>query len=132
MARSKSALGATEMEVLRYVSDHAPLSVAEVAAHFARTTGHARTTILTMMERLRRKGYLTREHTEGVYRYSPRMAKQVLLRGLVKTFIDTTLAGSVSPFVAYLAEEGPVSEQDLDQLKHLVRKLERDRKGDGK
>lgn len=129
---AKSTLGSTEIEVLRYLGDHHPLSVGDVAAHFAETSGQARTTILTMMERLRKKGYLTRKQAGGVYQYSPKVPKRVLLRELVRKFVDTTLAGSVSPFVAYLSESGPVSDQDLDQLKQLVRDLEEGKKRGGK
>src|SRR4051812_35581498 len=129
MADPKAALGSTEIEILRYLGDHPPLSVGDVAERFARTTGQARTTILTIMERLRKKGYLIREQIGGVYRYSPKVPKHDLLRGLVKTFVDTTLAGSVSPFVAYLSEGAPVSDEDLNQLKRLVRDLEQGRIG---
>lgn len=132
MAEPLASLGSTEIEVLRYLGDHSALSVGEVADHFAQTSGQARTTILTIMERLRRKGYLVRKRVKGVYQYSVKVAKQELLRGLVKSFVDTALAGSVSPFVAYLSESGPVSEQDLEHLKRLVRDLEQQRKDRGK
>ncbi len=82
------------------------------------------------MERLRKKGYLTRRQIKGVYRYSPKIAKHDLLRGLVKNFVDTTLGGSVSPFVAYLSESGPVSQDDLEILKRLVQDVENQRKGE--
>jgi predicted transcriptional regulator len=129
MSQRKTALGATEIEVLRYLADHAASTVGEVADHFAQASGQARTTILTIMERLRAKGYLGRKQVDGVYRYSVKGAKSDLLRGLVKSFVDKTLGGSLSPVVAYLAEEGPVSDDDLAQLKQLVRDLERTRKG---
>lgn len=132
MADSQAPLGSTEIEVLRYLGDHPAMSVGEVADHFAQTTGQARTTILTIMERLRKKGHLSRKRVGGVFHYTPKVPKQDLLRGLVKSFVDTTLAGSVSPFVAYLSEDGPVSEADLEQLKQLVRDLEKGRKGGGK
>jgi predicted transcriptional regulator len=130
MPEPKSSVGSMEIEVLRYIGDHYPIGVAEVAEHFAQTTGHARTTILTMMERLRRKGHLTRRRASGVYRYSPKVAKHELLQGLVKDFVARTLGGSVSPFVAYLSESGPISEEDLDTLKRLVRDLDQHRKED--
>ena len=56
MADSKPALGPLEIEILRYIGDHHPISVGEVAEHVAQTTGQARTTVLTIMDRLRRKG----------------------------------------------------------------------------
>ena len=132
MADPTPPLGSTEIEILRHLGDHAPQSVGDVAAHFAETSGQARTTILTLMERLRKKGYLSRKQIGGVYQYSPKVAKHDLLRRLVKGFVDTTLGGSVSPFVAYLSESGPVSAEDLAQLKQLVRDLEQSRKSGGK
>ena len=128
MADPKATFGSTEIEVLRYISDHHPISVGEAAEHFAQVTGHARTTILTIMERLRRKGHLTRRKSGGVYRYSPKIAKLERLQGLVKDFVAKTLGGSVSPFVAYLSESGPISAEDLETLKRLVRDVEQQRK----
>ena len=124
MTSSSAPLGSTEIEVLRYLGDHPAQTVGEVADYFAQTSGQARTTILTIMERLRKKGHLSRKKIGGVYRYSPKVAKDDLLQRLVKTFVETTLGGSVSPVVAYLSEDGPVSDEDLDQLKKLVRDLE--------
>lgn len=129
MSEPKPALGATELEVLRFISDHHPIKVAEVADHMAQVSGQARTTVLTTMERLREKAYLTRKKIKGVYHYAPRIPKQDFLRGLVKSFVDNTLGGSVSPFVAYLAENGPVSPSELDELKKLVTDLDRQQKG---
>ena len=128
MADPKAPLGSTEIEILRYIGDHHPISIGEVAQHVAQTTGQARTTVLTIMERLRRKGHLTRRRVKGVYRYSPKVAKDILLRGLVENFVDTSLGGSVSPFVAFLSEGGPISSEDLATLKRLVRDIENQRK----
>ena len=125
MSDPKASLGSLEIEVLRYIGDHYPISVGEVAAHLGQMTGHARTTVLTVMDRLRRKGFLIRKRISGVYRYSPKVSNPELLRGLVKDFVETTLGGSVSPFVAFLAEGGQVSEDDLNLLKRLVRAMER-------
>jgi predicted transcriptional regulator len=129
MADPNAPFGSTEIEILRYIGDHHPISVGEMAEHVAQTTGQARTTVLTIMERLRQKGHLTRKKAMGVYRYSPKVANQILLRTLVKNFVDTTLGGSISPFVAFLSESGPVSADDLEMLKQLVRDLEGQRKG---
>jgi predicted transcriptional regulator len=129
MADRKAALGSTEIEILRYIGDHHPISVGEAAGYVAETTGQARTTVLTIMERLRRKGYLTRKQVKGVYRYSPKIPKNDLLRGLVKDFVKTTLGGSMSPFVAFLSE-GLISEEDMETLKRVVHEMETRQEGD--
>src|SRR5260370_8926596 len=102
---SKPALGALQLEVLRFLSERGPLTVGEAAARFGEPRGLARTTVLTVMERLREKGYLSRRKEDGVFRYTACAAKAELLRGLVRDFVETALAGSVSPFFAYLAHQ---------------------------
>src|SRR5688500_589780 len=96
----KPPLGDQQLEVLRFVADHAPISVGEVAQQFGAPRGLARTTILTVMERLRRKGYLARSK-ERPARYAPRVPQAEVMQGLVREFVEKTLAGSLSPFVAY-------------------------------
>ena len=124
MTKPIEPLGRFELEVLRHVADHAPASVREVATHFAETSGHARTTLLTVMERLRAKGYLKRRKTDGVHRYTPTVSQADLLRRMVGEFVDDVLGGAVSPFVAYLTESSALSEDEARKLEALVKKLE--------
>jgi len=116
-------LGQGQIEILRYVQDHHPVTVRQVAEHLARTRGLTRTTALNVMERLREKGYLTRALVDGVYHYSPSVSKAQLLRGLVRDFVDQVLGGSLEPFVAYLAEEASLSEEEVERLRDRVRDL---------
>jgi predicted transcriptional regulator len=116
----KPPVGQQELEVLRYVADNAPVSVRHVAEQFGEPHGLARTTILTMMERLRKKGFLTRRKGGGVFEYAPAQAKTEILHDLVQNFVERTLGGSVTPFVAYLAEAKGLSEDEIAELKKLV------------
>lgn len=120
-------LGEQELEVWRYIAEHAPISAREVAAWFAEEQGLARTTILTVMERLRKKGYLTRRRREGVYHYSPRVPPSEVVQGLVRQFVEKTLAGSVSPLVAYLGRARKLSDQELAELQRVVDELKAER-----
>jgi predicted transcriptional regulator len=110
-------LGRAELEILQFVADHHPIRVGEVA----------RTTVLTVMERLRSKGYLRRKKIGGTWHYSPKIAKSTLLRTLVERFVDESLEGSLSPFMAYLAESESLSDEEFEQLKQLVQELESSR-----
>lgn len=116
-------LGEQELEVLRYVTDHAPITVREVAEQFGEPRGLARTTILTVMERLRKKEFLNRVRTAGAFRYSPAIAKQDLMQNLVHDFVQRTLGGSLSPFVAYLADSGRLSDTELSDLKRIAQSI---------
>jgi predicted transcriptional regulator len=115
-------LGEQELEILRYVAEHAPISVREVASRFGDSHRLARTTILTVMERLRNKGYLTRRKREGVYVYAPVFPQGQLLQGLVRDFVEKTLGGSLSPFVAYLTESKGLTPGEVAELQALMEK----------
>lgn len=131
MARARESIGREEMQVLRYVADRHPVSVREVAEHVAATSGKARTTVLTVMERLREKGYLGRRKKGGVYLYSPRRSQADVLRNLVADFVREALGGSVSPFVAYLAEDADLDDEQMRELSRLVAYLESRRSAPG-
>jgi predicted transcriptional regulator len=117
-------IGRAEMEILRYVTDHHPVTVRDVAEYVSETKGHVRTTVLNIMERLRKKGYLARRKNDGIFEYAPTVPKGVLFRGLVRDFVDKTLGGSLSPFVAYLAEDAKLSREEIAELKKTIRELE--------
>ena len=123
------AVGEQELAVLRYVAEHGPATVGEVAERYGEAQGLARSTILTVMERLRAKGHLTRGKVDGVYQYASRVPKAELLRGVVGDFVQRALAGSLSPFAAYLAQAETVSDEELEQLQAVVRRLQERKKG---
>jgi predicted transcriptional regulator len=126
-------LGELELDVLSFVADHSPITVREVATRFGEPRGLARTTILTVMERLRKKNYLERTGSDGAFEYSPRLQKSELFRGLIRSFADKALGGSLDPLVTYLVEDADLSDRQIHDLQQMIENLEdkrRDR-GDG-
>ena len=116
-------IGDQELALLRFVADEGPISVGEAAERFGVPRGWARSTILTVMERLRAKKRLTRRRVQGVYLYSSREGADALLSGVVRSFVETTLSGSVSPFVAYLSDVEQITDAELAELERLVKRL---------
>jgi predicted transcriptional regulator len=119
-------LGEQELALLRFVAQSGPVSVGEAAQGFGAPRGLARTTVLTMMERLRRKGRLRRRRTrgsDGVFRYSSTVGARELLAATVRDFVAGPLGGSLEPFVAYLAESEEVSPEERRELEALVERL---------
>jgi predicted transcriptional regulator len=116
-------IGDQELSLLRFVAEQGPISVGEVVERFGGPRGWARSTVLTVMERLRAKKRLSRRRVRGVYLYASRERTEALLSGVVRSFVETTLLGSVSPFVAYLSDVEQVSDAELVELERLVKKL---------
>ncbi|MCH1910002.1 BlaI/MecI/CopY family transcriptional regulator [Stenotrophomonas acidaminiphila] len=126
----RKTIGDQELALLQYIGENEPASVGEVAAGFGEARGLARSTVLTMMERLRGKGYLQRAQDQGVYRYRSTAHQQEVVSSAVGSFVEKTLQGSISPFVAWMSEKAEVSDNELAELEALVSRLQSQRRED--
>ncbi|EIL99749.1 BlaI/MecI/CopY family transcriptional regulator [Rhodanobacter denitrificans] len=124
----KPTIGDQELALLHHIDECGTASVGEVAASFGEPRGLARSTVLTMMERLRGKGYLKRRQLKGMFRYSTATGPGEVMRSAVGSFVEKTLSGSVSPFVAWMSERAEVSDSELAELEALVTQLQSRRK----
>lgn len=122
-------IGDQELTLLRWVAERSGATVGQAAEEYGGPRGLARSTVLTMMERLRAKGLLERGRVEGVFRYSSAVPQGEVLRGVVESFVQKTLGGSLSPFVAYLSEGAEVSDDELAELEEMVARLQSRKKG---
>lgn len=121
----RKSIGDQELALLQYIAEHGDVSVGEVAAVFGESRGLARSTVLTMMERLRAKTYLERRQVDGgVFRYSTTGQQDDVVRHAVGSFVEKTLQGSVSPFVAWMSQRTEVSDDELAELETLVATLQ--------
>ena len=127
----RSSIGEQELALLRHIADRSSVTVGEAADEFGAARGLARSTVLTMMERLRRKGHLARRSVDGVYRYRARTSSAELMKRAVQRFVERNLDGSVSPFLAYLSDSPRMSEGELRELEEIVAKLNAGKRKDG-
>jgi predicted transcriptional regulator len=128
-AMEEKSIGEQELALLQHLADVESFTAGEIADGYGKERNLARTTVLTMMERLRKKGYLSRRLVAGVYRYNTIKSSADLLRGLVGRFIEKNLGGSVAPFLAYLNETAPLTNKELRTLEKLIARLESTRNG---
>ena len=121
-----SSLGKLERAVLETVWQLQEACVHDVQRALVRaeTTEYAYTTLMTTLDRLYKKGLLTRHKEQQAFVYQPRFSREELERCVAKDVIDGMLAatkGKVEPVLAYIVET--VSEKDralLDDLELLI------------
>jgi predicted transcriptional regulator len=119
-----ATIGDQELALLTWIAGHEGTSVGDVADGFGASRGLARSTVLTMMERLRRKGYLTRRQKGGVFRYRSAVGPHDVLKRAVSAFVSRTLGGSVSPVVAYLTDSADaLTPAQVQALEDVVARL---------
>lgn len=121
---SSVSIGDQELALLTWVAEHDSATVAEVVDGFGGPRDLARSTVLTMMERLRRKGQLSRRQVRGVYRYRSAVGPGDVLKRAVGSFVERTLGGSVSPVVAYLTESADdLTPEQVRELEDVLARL---------
>lgn len=127
-----ATIGEQELALLRHIAERGGATVADVVEHFGAANGLARSTVITMMDRLRKKGYLGRRLAGGVYRYQARASSDELTRGAIRRFVDRNLGGSVAPFVAYLSESARLTDAEVKELKAVLARLQSARRKDSR
>ena len=128
--KRRASVGDRELELLRWMERAGGASVGEAAEGFGVDQGLARSTVLTMMERLRHKGHLRRRVVDGIYRYQLAEPAGEVARRAVADFVDATLGGSLSPFVAYLVDTESLDDAQVAELEALVDRLRDKRRGE--
>ncbi|MCM2269134.1 MAG: BlaI/MecI/CopY family transcriptional regulator [Thermoanaerobaculia bacterium] len=126
--QERHTVGDRELDLLRWLEEAGGATVGEAAERYGVERGLARSTVLTMMERLRGKRLLRRREVDGVYRYAVAVPASELARRAVQQFVDDTLGGSLTPFVSYLAERESIDAAQMAELEALLASL-RDRRG---
>ena len=127
MAKVLPSLGELEIRVLRLVWEHQPCTERLVSDIIQAERDVARTTVLKTMQRLQGKGLLVRVPGEGPIKFRAALDRKRVLPALVSRFVDTILGGSADPLVAYLADSVKLTASDLESLRTIARKLERNK-----
>jgi predicted transcriptional regulator len=121
MTRLPSA--SQELRFLRFVARNGPIAAGRIAEELGAELGISRSTVLTVLERLRTKGHLTRRRKDGVYLYASKVPHDRLMRATVGQFVERSLGGSVLPFAAWLSERAEVTSEELKELRAIVTRL---------
>lgn len=112
-----------ELEILKILWQSSPLGVREVQQALA--TGAAgrelaRTSVITMMNIMYQKGYLTRRKVGNSFRFSPKVTVQQVNRGMLGDMVDRVFDGSVRSVVLELLETQDIAPEELKELRRLI------------
>ena len=85
----------------------------------------AYTTVMTTMKTMEARGHLKKRAEGRAYVYTSAVTEGRMLRRVVGDFIDRVFNGSAGPLLAHLVKERRVSEEDLEQVRRMIRGKER-------
>ncbi len=111
----------SELEVMRLLwREERPLSFAEIRTELESKTKWTKSTIQTLVVRLRDKGAVSTQ-TNYVTLYSPAVTEQEYVLAEGQLFLDKLFKGNAKKLVASLCENGQLNESDIDELKQFFK-----------
>lgn len=120
-------LGELQSAVMEVLWDRPRLTVNQVEERLQRRRDIAHTTVLTTLDRMHGKGYLTREKQGKAFVYAPRYTREEFERGMAQEVLGALLGkctdSALSAFVDLVSNDGAA----LDQLEAMIREKRRQR-----
>jgi len=111
-----------ELEILKILWDAETATVREVRDTLAPKRDLAYTSVMTTMNIMVDKGYVTRRRTGPSYVYEPVVAEEEIMKNMVRDLVDRAFEGSASALLLQLLDD---KELDADELKELRRVINR-------
>ncbi len=81
-------------------------------------------TIKTLVNRMAGKGWLSTQRVGNSYLYSSAVKRSKAIDQALQEFSSRVLDGMLSPVVAYFAKEESLSDEDLDELRRLLKQYQ--------
>ena len=80
----------------------------------------AYTTVQTMMNILETKGHLKKEPGDKALTYTPVRPQQLVVRSMVREFVNRVFDGSARPLLVHLLKEKGLTERERKELQRLL------------
>ncbi len=125
-----SRLGETEMEVLHHVWALGEASVADVHSVILKGRAIAYTTVMTVMKKLARKGFLHCDSSGSRYLYTPARAPAQVRQELVQDLLEQVFQGSASALVQTLVRGEQIPPGERAEIQELLMSLSEERESD--
>jgi predicted transcriptional regulator len=97
--------GATTLEIWERISARRPI---------------VRTTVLNVVDRLEKRGWLTRQESDDGWRYWPAASREEIEATVAADFVKNFFQGSASDLVLSLIGQEKVPPEEIDRLREVV------------
>ena len=116
----ESQLSETQLEIMNLIWRAGEATVGDVWKALAGRRKVARNTVLTLMERLEKKGWLRRRVDGHVYRYSAAVGREATLGKMVGRLVDVAFDGSADALMMALLDERGVTPTEAERIRAMI------------
>lgn len=118
-----------EWKLMNLLWQNPPKTITQLTKELEALTGWKRNVIITMLKRLEAKGAIYHEEGERAKLFYPAVEKEGAVLEETKGFLNRVYAGSLSLMVNAMVDSRELSDQDIDELKAILKKAEENRHG---
>lgn len=113
-----------ELAVMRHLWAHGTQTRRQLTDALYPDGGPAHfTTVQKLLERLEAKGYVHSPRGGAVRTFAAAVGRDSLIRRRLRDVADKLCDGAVAPLLMHLVESGPLSANEVAELRALVRRL---------
>ena len=115
-----------ELEALKVLWDRGEGTVRDLADAMnadAKSRGDdelAYTTVLSLLQVMEQKGFVTHRRVGKAYVYVPRAERQSTIRRMARSFLERVFDGAVDEYLVHALESKRLSANELDQLEAML------------
>ena len=121
-------LGELETAVMELLWRESALTVNQVEERLQQRRQIAHTTVLTTLDRMHSKGYLTREKSGKAFVYAPRYTRDEFERGMAQEVLGALLGGLSEPILSTFVDLVGKDQAKLEQLEQLIRQKRKEQR----
>ena len=121
MSRPKQpGLTENELVVMKELWSHAPLTVGEILERMNRRPKPAYTSLLTLVQAMEKKGYISHEKQGKAFAYSPKLQQQNFTKGEIRRVSERLFGSGPLSLVMNLIQTEQLSKDEVEQLRKLL------------
>lgn len=116
----KADLSPAEFEVMDVLWSKGKATVKEIQSALAPERKLAYTTVLTLLSRMKEKGYVESQEKNFAYEFQPTVRREQIVRRKVGDLVNQVLGGDIAPLAAYIVENRKLTPDQIRALEEIV------------
>ena len=114
----------SEWYVMDCLWQRSPMTVMELVAALGEKVGWAKSTTITTLRRMEEKGLVRAEVVDKAKHYTPAVEREAAVVQETSSFLNRVYRGSVGLMVSSMARRQELTEEDIRELREILRQAE--------
>lgn len=124
MGKEQVTLGKSEWFIMEKLWEQAPRTYVQLCHELAEEPGWSRSTVQTMLERMREKGVISFETVGRAKQYYPAVLRDDVAAAEARTLLERAFEGSASMLLSTLVRKKQLSKEEISELHTILQEAE--------